>query len=150
MLDIIGKPTINPMFFYTGKFSLIAAWSSGLILLRDISSDAIIVFIIFFILSIIIIFMSMINLGKSLRVGLPEETTMLEIKGLYRFSRNPIYVGIYLGVIATFLSLNVVVIILGIYGMIIHHFIILSEESFLKRRFGKRYEDYCMHVRRYI
>ena len=93
----------------------------------------------------------MLNLGSSLRFGLPEEKTGLRKTGLYRFSRNPIYAGFYLITISSMLyCANPLVIILGIYGIYVHHRVVLSEEGFLENRFGREYEEYREKVRRYL
>jgi protein-S-isoprenylcysteine O-methyltransferase Ste14 len=93
----------------------------------------------------------MLNIGESLHVGLPEGNTTLKTGGLYRFSRNPIYVAVYLiSLSAMAYTFNPIGIFLGLYCIVIHHMIVLSEEEFLKKRFGKDYIEYCGKVRRYI
>ncbi len=88
-------------------------------------------------------------LGASLRVGLPQERTALVTSGIYRFSRNPIYLGLYLflaaSLVYSFSWLNVGAVLTGV---VLHHRIILAEERFLAERFGE-YEAYRNNVRRY-
>jgi protein-S-isoprenylcysteine O-methyltransferase Ste14 len=94
---------------------------------------------------------SLISLGKSARMGLPKEQTSLKTSGLYRLSRNPIYLGLNLVTIAAVVyTMNVVILLLGIYSIISHHLIIKGEEQFLSSRFGEEYHDYRMKVNRYI
>lgn len=81
-----------------------------------------------------------------------DPTKKLVIHGLYRLSRNPMYVGVILILIGEalfFLSVE-----LGMYTLFIfstfHIFILLVEEPRLKRDFGKAYHLYCQEVRRWI
>jgi protein-S-isoprenylcysteine O-methyltransferase Ste14 len=91
------------------------------------------------------------HLGDSLRVGLPEEETRLRTGGVYSVTRNPIYVGLYLTLIASLLAvpaiLNAIAALCGIVG---HHLIIRGEERFLSDRFGKEWEAYRRGVPRYV
>ena len=75
----------------------------------------------------------------------------LNTDGIYRFSRNPMYVSYFvcfLGMALLTMSplLLGVVILLQVSG----HFIILSEERWCREKFGAAYEEYCLRVRRYI
>jgi len=102
-------------------------------------------------IGLIFTFVSLINLGKSTRLGLPSEDTTLKTNGIYRFSRNPMYLGFSCFTLAAIIhNINIITIIFGIYIILIHHFIILGEERFLENRFGKIYINYKNKVRRYI
>ncbi|WP_082305005.1 isoprenylcysteine carboxylmethyltransferase family protein [Persicobacter sp. CCB-QB2] len=90
-------------------------------------------------------------LGSSLRFGLPREQTKLKTSGPYRFSRNPIYLGLYLIIFAAALALNLWwAWAIAILNFIVYHRIIQAEESFLAEKFGDPYRDYCQSVRRYL
>jgi protein-S-isoprenylcysteine O-methyltransferase Ste14 len=157
MLKFLGKPPINPILFYTGK---IAGYITILILIlyfvgNKLNSSLNHIFIYFayslLIIGATIVIISFINLGKSTTVGIPTQKTILKTKALYKFSRNPMYIGAHLLTLSSILIiLNIYVIILGVYSIIIYHFIILGEEKFLRKRFGKNYLDYCKKVRRYF
>jgi len=157
-MNFIGKPTINPLFFYTGKIVGYIVWAililSGLHLIGfGNHSIAFLKYIALIVLLIGIIFsiISLINLGRSTRFGLPKEETAFKTNGFYRISRNPMYLGFDCFTIAAILyTLNIVVIILGVYSMIIYHFIILGEEKFMENRFGDKYNEYKKKVRRYL
>jgi protein-S-isoprenylcysteine O-methyltransferase Ste14 len=139
---IIGKPTINPILFYSGKFSGYISWI--LLIISLFSTNNInqinlqrMIAIIFAICGLLFIIISFINLGKSTRLGIPEEFTELKVIGLYKFSRNPMYIGFNLLTVSAILFVNnFFVLILGIYSIFIYHLIILSEEKFLENRFG--------------
>jgi protein-S-isoprenylcysteine O-methyltransferase Ste14 len=72
-------------------------------------------------------------------------------KGLYRFSRNPMYVGYFIyflgcGLLtASWLFLAVLVIF-----QVSTHWLIRAEERWCLKEFGDRYQSYMKKVRRYI
>ncbi len=91
------------------------------------------------------------GLGSSFRVGCAKEKTVLRTGGIFRFSRNPIYLGLNTTFLASALyTLNPVVILVGVGLAVVHHRIILAEEECLRRMFGQEYEEYCGRVGRYI
>ena len=79
-------------------------------------------------------------------------TTALVSDGLYRFTRNPMYVGIslvYTGLALLFHSawaLLLVVLVVGLLDVAV----IRREERFLEARFGAAYTDYKRRVRRWL
>lgn len=61
------------------------------------------------------------------------------------------YLGFNLITIAAMIyTLNLWIVILGIYSMAIYHLIILGEEMFLENRFGISFIDYKKKTRRYL
>jgi len=79
-------------------------------------------------------------------------TKELVIKGLYRFSRNPMYVGVVLILVgeAIFFRSNDLWIYLIIVFLIFNLFIVLFEEPRLRKDFGDAYQAYCKKVRRWL
>ncbi len=80
----------------------------------------------------------------------PSETMLAD--GVYRFSRNPMYLGVtltYLGIAVFFGSLGALL-LLPLAIATIRYFVIRREEAYLTRRFGQAYRDYCARVRRWI
>jgi protein-S-isoprenylcysteine O-methyltransferase Ste14 len=76
----------------------------------------------------------------------------LVIRGLYRYTRNPMYVGVLtviLGWAVLFQSVALVIYALFV-GLVFHLFIVLYEERHLQRGFGGEYDDYCARVRRWL
>lgn len=157
-MELIGKSTINPFVFYTGKISGYITWIVLILSLCCIESVNRIEFyrndiIAYFIFSIGIVFIivSLVNLGKSTRLGLPSDSTKLKTNGIYQLSRNPMFVGFNLFTIASMIyTMNILIGILGIYSLIVYHLIIKSEELFLIERFDSDYENYTKKVRRYL
>jgi protein-S-isoprenylcysteine O-methyltransferase Ste14 len=154
----LGIPPINKYLFYSGKTCLFFAW--GLCIFRCIfpadGMFAVPVYIrwaaaILMAAAAIIITKSFIDLGSSLKVGLPDQETKLRTGGIYRFSRNPIYLSVFMVNIASCLFFpHPVNILCSIYGIYIHYLITLSEEKFLAQRFGQEWDDYRRNVRRYL
>lgn len=75
----------------------------------------------------------------------------LNTGGIYRFSRNPMYVGYflyYLGCAALAYSLPLLAALLVFQAAA--HWIILSEERWCLQKFGEEYRRYMQRVRRYF
>ena len=72
--------------------------------------------------------------------------------GLYRFSRNPIYVSallLQLGI--AFLMNNLwIVLLLPVSKRVLDKYVIAREEAYLERAFGEIYLDYRRSVRRWL
>ena len=99
----------------------------------------------------IITTLSFFNLGNSTSLGLPSEKTSLKTYGLYKYSRNPMYLGFNLITISSMIyTLNIAIVLLGIYSIVVYYLIIKGEESYLTSRFGEEYQIYMCKVRRYI
>lgn len=82
----------------------------------------------------------------------PDKTRQLVTTGLYRYTRNPMYLGllfillgwaIYLGVLSPFLLLPAFV-------WLITYMQILPEEAILRSKFGQVYTDYQQRVARWL
>jgi protein-S-isoprenylcysteine O-methyltransferase Ste14 len=81
-----------------------------------------------------------------------KPTTVIVRTGLYRFSRNPIYLAFslfQLGIAIWINSLWLLVTLVGAVGLI-HYVVIPREEQYLERRFGAQYSDYKISVRRWL
>jgi len=72
--------------------------------------------------------------------------------GPYRFTRNPMYLGMVLILVGlAFFGRNLwMVLIAAPFAFVIHTYVILREEAYLTRKFGPVYEAYCARVRRWI
>jgi len=72
-------------------------------------------------------------------------------RGLYRYSRNPQWVGLVLVFLGTFLAVGVWIhLFLLVILVFAYHFQILLEEQTCLREFGKDYRDYMSQVPRYL
>lgn len=98
------------------------------------------------------ILMAFIHMGKSWRIGIDLETEdELITKGIFSFSRNPIFLGInfyFAGVFLIFPNLLFsVILLLTILGV---HWQVIEEERFLKVKYGRDYEAYLNLTGRYF
>ena len=99
----------------------------------------------------LLLFIGRLGLADSFRIGSPKESTRLKVGGLFHFSRNPMYVGVYATILAAVLyTPNPVVLLVGVFVVAVHHRIVLAEEQHLQNTFGSEYADYCSRVRRYL
>ena len=81
-----------------------------------------------------------------------EEATALVTGGIFRFTRNPMYLGMFLMVFgAAFLMGSIGALIpLLVFMLIIRYNFVAGEERFMEAAFGQQYLDYKSKVRRWI
>lgn len=108
-----------------------------------------------FALGVIIIILGAIQfwqVGTTVNPGHPEDTTKLVVSGLYRWSRNPMYLGFLFILIswAVYLGSLAAMMFLPGFVWIITRVYILSEEQVLADKFGETFRSYQSRVRRWI
>jgi protein-S-isoprenylcysteine O-methyltransferase Ste14 len=161
----IGKPTIHPILFFTGKFFLFGVWSLfGFVvvfpeyrnfvpfLIQDQTSDVQkLMTIVFLIPANLILVPAYLSMGIVTHIGIPSGKHELRTDGIYKISRNPMYGSFIFMNTATFIFLpSLLLLVIMVYGMVVHHFIILGEEKFLEKEFGDEYRQYKARVPRYL
>ena len=82
----------------------------------------------------------------------PQNTSSLVTSGIYRFTRNPMYVGLLLVVLGWAAFLCTAVALLGPVAFVayITRFQIIPEERVLSDKFGPSYAEYMTRARRWI
>ncbi len=82
----------------------------------------------------------------------PDMASALVTGGVYRLTRNPMYLGLLLDLLAwaVFLWAPLALAVLPIFVLYIHRFQIVSEERALSSLFGSEYADYKQLVRRWL
>jgi len=82
----------------------------------------------------------------------PELASKLVKTGLYRYSRNPIYIGLTLILLGWGTYLNNLASMLGVFLFVLYldRFQIVPEEKFLAQKFGVEFEKYQQKVGRWI
>ncbi|MEZ9511556.1 isoprenylcysteine carboxylmethyltransferase family protein [Vibrio breoganii] len=82
----------------------------------------------------------------------PSQASLLVSHGVFRFSRNPMYVSLALFLVAwSCLLLSLVALAFSlVFVLYITQFQIKPEEKILVIKFGKQYEEYCRKVRRWL
>ena len=92
----------------------------------------------------------MLSAGTSLNPGRPSTTLILS--GSYRFSRNPMYIGLtllYAGLMVFFQNVWGIF-LLPVVIRLITVWVIIPEEEYLEQKFGAEYLNYKSAVRRWI
>ena len=93
---------------------------------------------------------TMTRAGSNVPTNLPT-TTIVE-SGPYRFTRNPIYLGMFLvltGLAIAFDNLWLLIMLLP-FALVIRYGVVAREEAYLERKFGQAYRDYKKRVRRWL
>lgn len=82
----------------------------------------------------------------------PEATTTLVVRGVYRFTRNPMYLGFTLLLLAfaVWLGKMSALALVPLFMAYLQHFQIKPEEEALRARFGDLFDTYCQQVRRWL
>jgi protein-S-isoprenylcysteine O-methyltransferase Ste14 len=153
-----GDPPIDKTLFYISKYSIILLWAAMVLQSWGMNLSFITVpggvkwvALSLWASGFILLFIGRLGLGESFRIGSPRERTRLQVNGLFRFSRNPMYLGVYGTLLASMLyTLNPFLFFIGIFVVAVHHKIVLAEERHLQNVFGEQYTEYCRRVRRYI
>jgi protein-S-isoprenylcysteine O-methyltransferase Ste14 len=81
-----------------------------------------------------------------------KPTTTIVSSGPYRFTRNPIYLGMFLGQLGLavgFNSLWILVMLIPFY-FVLRYGVVAREEAYLERKFGGVYLGYKSRVRRWL
>lgn len=92
------------------------------------------------------------QMGKNWRVGIDRDSkTELVLWGLYRFSRNPIYLGMTITSVALFLMIpSAITLLTLICGRLLMQIQVRLEEEYLRNQHGAAFDEYCNKVRRWI
>ena len=82
----------------------------------------------------------------------PQRSSALVTGGLYRISRNPMYLGMLLLLCGwcVYLANPLALAVLPLFVLIINRLQIQPEERALQQLFGQPYLDYCQRVRRWL
>ena len=99
-----------------------------------------------------IFLLSVLCMKDSWRAGIPDkDKTELVTSGIYRFSRNPAFLGfdmMYFGVLLMYC--NLLTGFFTAFAVVMLHLQILQEEKYLAGVFGKEYREYRKRVFRYL
>lgn len=100
----------------------------------------------------IIFLISVVCMKDSWRAGIPDkDKTELVTNGIYKFSRNPAFLGfdfMYAGVLLMYF--NPLTAVFSLFAAVTLHLQILQEEKYLTSVFGSSYTAYKSRVLRYL
>jgi len=144
-IDQDGDSSINRTLFLTSKWSAVILWVAMILQIWGIHISIVEVPTFLFWISIplwffgfTLLFLGRFKLGNSFRLGTPKESTSFMTNGLYRFSRNPMYLGLYSTVLASSLyTLNPVVVLIAAFVISVHHKIVLGRRNTCKECLGE-------------
>lgn len=87
--------------------------------------------------------------GTPVPIDAPKK---LVVRGLYRHSRNPMYVGVLTTILGWAVLFGAPGLLLYAFcvGLCFHLFVVLYEEPHLHDVFGNSYDDYCARVGRWL
>lgn len=79
-------------------------------------------------------------------------TTAMVESGPYRFTRNPIYLGMFGGLIGLGIAFDNLWMLLMLvpFALVIRYGVVAREEAYLERTFGEAYRGYGQRVRRWL
>ncbi len=82
----------------------------------------------------------------------PDKASRLVVSGVYSFTRNPMYLGMLLMLLAWGLILGNAfnTLLAALFVAYMNKFQIVPEEEALTEIFGKKYQKYCLDVRRWF
>lgn len=82
----------------------------------------------------------------------PEKSSALVMSGIYRYTRNPMYLGLLLVLLgwASFLANALAFVFLPVFILYMNRFQIEPEERVLVSRFGQEFTAYLSKVRRWL
>lgn len=155
--EFFGTPPINRWLFAAGKSGTLIIWSGFIIHLIEwdlsfytVPQEATVAGFILFLAGAVFVTTSFLAQGKNLRFG-TSESNELKTRGIYRLSRNPMYLGFFLIDGAALLyTLNPLILFFFLLVLYSHHLIVKAEEQFLKNKFGTAWDAYAGKVRRYL
>jgi protein-S-isoprenylcysteine O-methyltransferase Ste14 len=157
-IDMDGAPPIDKRIFYASKYLILGLWGAMVVQgwgirlsLTEVPGWLRGVPLVLWVGGFMLLFIGRLGLADSFRIGSPKEDTRLKVDGLFRFSRNPMYLGVYATILACVLyTLNPLVLLAGAFVVVVHHRIVRAEEQHLQKAFGAEYAEYCGRVRRYL
>ena len=142
-------PPLILLALFAGLASALAQFDGGLLPAPVIIPMALIALAAVFLLPAVAGFA---RAGTTVDPRTPEESTQLVTSGLYRLSRNPMYVAFVLLMLAGALYLQSALALLatGLYAVWLHIWQIRPEEKALAARFGEQFHAYCRETRRWL
>jgi len=104
------------------------------------------------ILSLLWTVVAQAQMGESWRIGIDREhQTALVRTGVFRFSRNPIFLGMMITLVGLFFVIhNALTALTLLMGVVLIQIQVRLEEEFLAKTHGKEYCQYRRQVRRWL
>jgi protein-S-isoprenylcysteine O-methyltransferase Ste14 len=106
----------------------------------------------FVIFSLVWTIIAQAQMGEAWRIGIDSEhRTPLVQRGIFRISRNPIYIGIVITLSGLFLIIpNALTPLVLILGLVLIGVQVRREEEHVGKMYPREYAEYCQRVRRWL
>jgi protein-S-isoprenylcysteine O-methyltransferase Ste14 len=90
--------------------------------------------------------------GAGSNILTSRPTITIVENGPYCFSRNPIYLGMFLGQVGLAITFDTLWLLMTIvpFALVIRYGVAAREEAYLARKFSDPYRGYCSRVRRWL
>lgn len=147
------KVTLIAIFLYVLAFAFFPNWYDHFLPIRELDKPAIkYIGLGLLIIAMIWTIIAQNHMRNSWRIGIDTEIkTQLITKGFFRFSRNPIFLGMIGSLIGLFLTTpNALTGLFLVLGYVLIQIQIRLEEEFLTKEHGQQYLNYKHKVRRII
>jgi protein-S-isoprenylcysteine O-methyltransferase Ste14 len=106
-----------------------------------------------FVLALALVAWAIVTLTRAgSNVPTNRPTTTIVESGPYRFTRNPIYLGMFLGLIGLAIAFDSLWLLMMLvpFALVIRYGVVIREEAYLERKFGDVYRGYHSRVRRWL
>lgn len=136
-----------------GFFCLLSTLIYPLSIFNNYSILLVIIFILFLAITILLVILAKIEFKKyNQKTHLYEKIDILLVKGIFNYTRNPLYLAQLLSFIGLSFLFNSIYFIVGgvIFYILISYYFIIPEEKYLKDLFEDKYESYKMEVKRWL
>ncbi len=103
-------------------------------------------------IALVIVVIAQVQMGSAWRIGIDvQQKSELVTGGIFRYSRNPIFLGMRFAFLGLFLLLpNAFTLLLWVLGDVMIQIQVRLEEDYLTETFGAAYRRYTERVRRWI
>ncbi|MDQ6799265.1 MAG: isoprenylcysteine carboxylmethyltransferase family protein [Acidobacteriota bacterium] len=148
---IIAPPPLLTLLCIAAGF--VAAHFKPLPIFAGFASARVAASIAIFLLAALVIFLALVQLITHKEEPSPYKPTHAIVgSGIYRVTRNPIYVGFLLVALGTAVAANSVWLLLAfvVLFVLLDFGVVRAEERYLAGKFGGEYEAYRGRVRRWI
>lgn len=147
--DTILRRVIQYGLFFVQSYLSVFLNNSRLIGLGTITLIGLFLFISGFILSVWAKVVMRESWGLPATLNKSRQKSLV-VTGPFRFTRNPIYVGLLFTGVGYFLTLRSPLIISMIPVAIYFYWAVINEEKLLKKRFGNKYDQYFVKTPRFL
>jgi protein-S-isoprenylcysteine O-methyltransferase Ste14 len=138
---------------YTAVFSIYPAGYKYFFPMDYLESETLkVIGLAILVVSLIWTYVAQADMRGSWRIGIDEAVkTSLVTQGIFRFSRNPIYLGMLASVLGLVLvTPNALTVLLLVVGFVLIQIQVRLEEDFLFKMHGADYNNYKLKVARFI